>query len=235
MVLCTAQVAPSSIKDDNVNDVCQNGLLSKISSGSTERQSNGMLKESEVNRIVTLLVNQKMIPSAPVDVSQTDEYVAKLDEFINTVKMEYMFYDARYRYSLGKLLAAIRQAYMTPTEDTTRIINVYLVYTQTLNRKVNDLTQLMNAITDTLLQTSDAMQASLTEFKEKLAKQREKLDKQNKIITSSEAVTKLQKEMVKYSEEKSRYTDNLLKMYSFLNIVVLGLLFYIYRASSESE
>jgi hypothetical protein len=37
--------------------------------------------------------------------------------------------------------------------------------------------------------------------------------------------------MVKYSEEKARYTDNLLKLYSFLNVVALGLLVYVYRAS----
>ena len=38
--------------------------------------------------------------------------------------------------------------------------------------------------------------------------------------------------MVKYSEEKARHTDNLLKLYSFLNVVALGLLVYIYKAAN---
>ena len=37
--------------------------------------------------------------------------------------------------------------------------------------------------------------------------------------------------MVKYTEEKARYTDNLLKMYSVLNIVALGLLVYVYKSA----
>jgi hypothetical protein len=50
---------------------------------------------------------------------------------------------------------------------------------------------------------------------------------------SNEASTKLKKEMVKYTEEKGRYSDNLLRLYSFLNMVALGLLVYVYRASKN--
>ena len=39
--------------------------------------------------------------------------------------------------------------------------------------------------------------------------------------------------MVKYTEEKSRYTNNLLKMYSVLNIVALSLLVYVYKSAGE--
>ena len=56
---------------------------------------------------------------------------------------------------------------------------------------------------------------------------------QNKIISSTEGAIKIKKEMVKYTEEKARHSDNLLKLYGFLNIVVVGLLVYIYKASSE--
>ena len=59
-----------------------------------------------------------------------------------------------------------------------------------------------------------------------------KLINQGEIIKSSQGVTKINKEMMKYTEEKGRYTDNLLKMYSFLNIVTFGLLIYIYRAAN---
>jgi len=37
--------------------------------------------------------------------------------------------------------------------------------------------------------------------------------------------------MVKFSEEKNRYSANLLKLYSFLNVVALGLLVYVYKAA----
>jgi len=40
----------------------------------------------------------------------------------------------------------------------------------------------------------------------------------------------LYKEMEKYSRQKAAYTNNLLGLYSFLNITALGLLIYIYKA-----
>ena len=86
-------------------------------------------------------------------------------------------------------------------------------------------------MSDSLLETSSGMSEQLARFNQTIQENRTKLTKQNQIISSSEAVTKIKKEMVKYSEEKARYTDNLLKLYSFLNVVALGLLVYVYRAS----
>ena len=36
--------------------------------------------------------------------------------------------------------------------------------------------------------------------------------------------------MVKYSQEKVRATDNLLSLYSALNVVAIGMLIYIYKS-----
>jgi hypothetical protein len=40
----------------------------------------------------------------------------------------------------------------------------------------------------------------------------------------------LQKEMEAYSRQKAQYHNNMLALYSFLNITALGLLFYVYRS-----
>jgi hypothetical protein len=77
------------------------------------------------------------------------------------------------------------------------------------------------------------LQDEITKYNEKIQKQRAKLDYQNNIISSSEAATKIRKEMVKYTEEKANYSDNLLKLYSFLNIITLGLLVYVYKAAGD--
>ena len=85
------------------------------------------------------------------------------------------------------------------------------------------------------MEASDAplSRAEIEEFKKNLRVKRDKLEDQNKIIQSNEASMQLEKEMVKYSEEKARYSDNLLKMYSFLNVVALGLLIYVYKAAGD--
>jgi hypothetical protein len=60
---------------------------------------------------------------------------------------------------------------------------------------------------------------------------KDKMEKQGNMIRSNQASSNIQKEMVKYTEEKARYNDNLLKVYSFLNIVALGVLLYVYKAA----
>jgi hypothetical protein len=64
-----------------------------------------------------------------------------------------------------------------------------------------------------------------------MLKNKEKMESQGNMIRSNQASTTIQKEMVKYTEEKARYNDNLLKVYSFLNIVALGVLLYVYKAA----
>jgi uncharacterized coiled-coil DUF342 family protein len=80
--------------------------------------------------------------------------------------------------------------------------------------------------------SSDRFKTEIEEFNKQIQDLKNKLAEQNAIITSNESATKLRKEMVKYTEEKGRYSGNLLKLYSFLNIVALGLLVYVYRASN---
>ena len=65
----------------------------------------------------------------------------------------------------------------------------------------------------------------------------EMLQSQLGMITSSAGTNaslstnmKLYKEMELYSRQKADYTNNLLGLYSFLNVISLGLLFYIYRS-----
>ena len=69
--------------------------------------------------------------------------------------------------------------------------------------------------------------------KQKIEDEKQKLVHQHKMISSDEAASNLSKEMVKYTEQKARYTDNLLSVYSVLNIVALGLLVYVFRSTTE--
>ncbi len=109
----------------------------------------------------------------------------------------------------------------------------YLEKAQLLNLKLNDFTQITSSLTSNINTSSTTLQKEVDKFNEHIQAQKVKLNKQNKPISSTEGAIKIKKEMVKYTEEKARHSDNLLKLYGFLNIVVVGLLVYIYKASSE--
>lgn len=207
------------------------GILPSVPPSASDRDSNGMLTNTAMNQLITGLKNAKVIPSATQ--ADVDTYAAKRDEFTANVKAEYCFYMTRYKYSLTKLFTAVRTAYGTPTDVNKATVTRWLEFTKTFNQKLNDFIQMVTAISSDMLTSSDRLQTELAALNNELASQRTKLEEQNNIIMSNDAVTKIQKEMVRYTEEKGRRTDNLLNMYSFLNIFALGMLIYVYKAAGN--
>ena len=205
----------NSLTDDELNQT-YSGILPSMPFSNADRE-NGVLKPTIVTTIVSNLKSSGLIPT----LTQTNStaFFQNQENLINNIKTEYCFYYSRYTYSLKKLLKAIGDANM-------HNIDTYTSTTLHLNEKIKDLIQIVNEITRELKQT-DVVGNLNTVMKES----QNKLMEQNKILSSSDAVTKLNKEMVKYTEEKGRYTDNLLKVYSVLNIVVLGLLVYVYKST----
>jgi len=228
---CPTQTA---LTDSELNQTFGNGvitgLLPSAPNGAADRDGNGILTAAAVKTIIDNLKSAGIIPT-PTS-SNTDAFSKKQAELLKNTQAEYCFYDARYKYSLGKLLSAIQQGYIANTGDAQAAIQKYLTSTQALNQRLNDLTQIINGVTADMLSTSNDLESEIQAFNKQINDQKKKLDNQNKILSSNQAATKLNKEMVKYTEEKGRYTDNLLGLYSFLNIVALGLLVYVYKSSA---
>jgi hypothetical protein len=231
-VSCPSQTA---LTDNELNQTYGNGtttgLLPASSPGASDRDSNGILSASTLNTIISGYKNKGIIPTATA--TNTDAYTKNQATLLQNIQSEYCFYYSRYKYALEKLLGAIRQSYSNNTSDNQSIIQKYLKATQILNQKVNDFVQIVSAVTADMLSSTTTLQNEISALNAQMKTQQDRLEKQNEVISSSQAVTKLNKEMIKYTEEKARYTDNLLKLYSVMNIVALGLLVYVYKSSSS--
>lgn len=207
------------------------GVLPAAPNGSSDRDDKGKLLQTTISTIITNLKNIGIIPS-PSGAS-SDVFIQKQQALIQNLQAEYCFYESRYKYALDKLFTAISSGYLSGTPENKASVQSYLSKTKMLNVRLNDLTQIMNGVTENMLSTSDSIANEIAEFNKRIAAQKQKLDAQNKIINTGEATTNIRKEMVKYNEEKGRYTDNLLNLYSFLNVVALGLLVYVYKAAGN--
>jgi hypothetical protein len=196
---------------------------------SSDRDGKGLMTSDAMKTAIDSLKRSGIVPVASTD--QADIYMEKQKTFFKNVQAEYCFYDARYKYALDKLFNAVRQGYQTNTADTQGTIQKYLKLTQTMNRKMNDLSQLINGISADMMLVTSQMEEEIIAFNKKIQDLKMKLQDQNKIISSNEASMKIKKEMVKFTEEKARNSDNMLNLYGFLNIVTLGLLVYIYKAA----
>jgi hypothetical protein len=201
----------------------QQGILPAEPYQQSDREANGMLKETTIQQIIATLKSKGVISI------NSDE---KQKALLVNLQDEYCFYDSRYKYSLQKLLTSIQQVYIENSTQNQQIMYNYLDSTRKLNQRLNDLAQVSNGISNDMLKTATTLKSQISSFNKNIKEKQQKLEKQNKTLSSQEAIEKLNREQVKFTEEKARYTNNLLKTYSFLNIVALGLLVYIYRSAS---
>jgi uncharacterized protein YoxC len=219
--------------DTELNQTYPNGILPNPPPATTDReQPSGILKQLVINNIVNNLKTQNIIPTLAKS-SSYEVFASKQEVLLNNINNEYNFYKIKYETALNNLFTSIRTGYDNNTTENQQIIRNNLTITQTLNRKLNDLTQIINGITTELLGSTSGLNQSVKKFEDDNKINQDKLKEQNKIITSSQATTELNKRMVKYTEEKAKYSNNLLGLYSFLNVVAVGLLVYVYKSSNE--
>jgi hypothetical protein len=218
---CT--ILQTSFTQGELNETYSNGIVAVIPAHATGT----MLQQDAIDGVVTRLKQSGIIP-VTTDIAN---YNALVSVFLGNVQKEYCHYQSRYRYTLDNLFSSIQQSYTTNTPDIKAKIDTNLLKAQNFNQILNDLTQVVNAITTNMLTSTKDMDNQVKEFQLKIDKLNTQLQEQNNIITKNNASTTIKKEMVKYTEEKGRYHDNLLKLYSFLNVFTLGLLVYIYRAA----
>lgn len=205
--------------------------------GSSDRTTDGLLTTAAISDIINRLKRAKIIPTLPVFSGTADNTMAvntyniDIGAFITKGQVEYNEHAATYRQLLQQLFTSITNGYRTPTSATASTVESQKENVLRINNKLNDLIQIIKAATDEIKSSSDVMQTQIYDFNEKAKDIKTQLRNQSSLIKSNQTDSKINKEMMKYTEEKGRYTDNLLKMYSFLNVVAFGLLIYIYRAA----
>ena len=208
-----------------------NGILPD-SIAASDRNSSGLLTDTYIASVVASLKTRGIIPVLTTINENENVYRSKVNALLTLCRNEYNHYYTRYVALLNILFTAIRDQYtVMSTDNQTKVANSNAKLL-ILNTKLNDLIQIMQGISNDMLQSSNAMEAELIAFQANMVDKKQKLKYQTDIIKSNQNGTKISREMIKYTEENARYTDNLLKMYSFLNVVALGLLIYIYRAAN---
>jgi hypothetical protein len=232
----------------------QSGLLAAANLGTAVREDSGLLTPAAVQAAAKSLMTAGLIPvppqlgpmpgnqgsqMSPKDQTMGNEqerieaFMRKDKAFLEHVKREYCFYDARYKYALRQLIGKLQAGYSETNSENQALIKKYLQASQTLNQKLNDLAQLTNVITQMRLQQTQDQNSAINSLNVQLTQRSKLLQKQNKILATEQGAANLYKDMTRYTKEKVDSTNNLLTMYSFLNFTALGLIFYLYSAMKE--
>lgn len=165
------------------------------------------------------------------DLNPASTFSTKAKELRDSIQREYCFYYNRYVYGLSSLLtdAANSAIDKTGTAYTTKKTNVIL-----LNSKLNQILQILHALTSsrrTTLNTYYGTNTGVNTLNTNIGTLSTSLTNHSKALKDKSLELNVQSAMIDYSLEKNASSRNLLGIYGFMNIVAIGLLFYLYRSS----
>jgi hypothetical protein len=219
-----------------------------LPSAEPERTADGRLTQTALDSIYSQLVNQGKLISQQrykqimVNVtSQKDK--AEQQKILESVgqqesqtmaalQTEFCFYYVRYKFALEDLFETLSRtsAASALTDAQRRTIETKITNTKGLNVKLNDLIQLTNSIATKRASEMRDQNLTINMLNENIKDVYTRLQRQNEILRKEDSITELRRRMVEFTEEKNQSAVNLLSLYGFLNLVALGLLFYVARS-----
>ena len=151
---------------------------------------------------------------------------------MDDIQNEFCYIYVRYKFSLEDLFNTLTRisSGSSLTDAQRRTVETKIQRARDLNLKLNDLIQFTNFISVKRVEEMRSQNSNINELNENIQYIYSRLQEQNKILNQEHSLTDLRKRMVQFTEEKNQSATNLLSLYGFLNLVALGLLFYVARS-----
>lgn len=149
-----------------------------------------------------------------------------------SIQAEFCFYYVRYKYALDDLFETLSRtsAGSGLTAQQRATITTKITNAKNLNVKLNDVIQFTNYLAKTRSSEMRDQNKEINVMNDNIRDIYGRLVEQNKILRKEDAITDLRRRMVEFGEEKNQSANSLLSLYGFLNLVALGLLFYVARS-----
>jgi hypothetical protein len=164
-------------------------ILGSIDIQESERDTNKLILPDVLPRLITTLQQKGALP-VPPDFKSGKDQNARVNAFmkqeaaaIDNIKKEICFYNSRYQLSLNNLIIKLQAGYASSDDANKTQVNAKIEITTQLNRKLNDLIQIMNAFTKTRLAQSQSYNDSINSLNDSLLEKSNVLAEQNSILT----------------------------------------------------
>jgi len=198
--------------------------------------SQTIIPASLTSAVVTLLANTQANAPGRIDPNNIPTTFTTNSASLRTsIQNEYCFYYTRYMWVLNDILS---QATSTSTLTSTQTA-AYTLEKQnaaTLNSKLNQIIQILQELSksrNSSLSSYYGANSGVNALNSSLDTMRTQLVAHSTQLQSASLETDVQTAMIDYTLEKNASSRNLLAVYAFMNIVAVGLLFYLYRSSKK--
>jgi hypothetical protein len=154
-----------------------------------------------------------------------DKLMTQDGTMYTNLQSEFCWYESRYIYALNQFLQAATLRQATDAGPA----NQFLAITQTLNRRANSVLQIISYLAQTRVGDIMSSKTSIDKLNTDINTKIAKLQAGWAVLRTNDAAVTTQKEMVRYTEEKNNYTNNRVVVWTALNILALGAIFYVYQ------
>jgi hypothetical protein len=208
---------------------------SLLPTASSARGPTNQLTEESLKAHMANLTAKGVIKTPPAMGSKPEaihEYLQADEATLNAMQAEYCYYATRYRYCIIKLIETSTGVPTAGASASQPALGDWLAAARTLNTRLMDLVSIMKALTVARMEMGPQMGADVAKLNADLSVRMKKLSEQSGDLASSgNGDNKVYKKMVEYTKQKAKANANLVLLYTFMNLVALGMLFYVYRAS----
>jgi hypothetical protein len=225
------------ITDSNYNQsYSSTGKTSCLPNGGSgfSTSVNGVVNTATVDaHVVTLLSNANAVAPEvllPTESRPAQQYATNSAALRQNILNEYCFYYKRYMYILNDILmiAATTNKNNLNSDYTTKKTN-----TELLNSKLNQILQILQSLNNSRVNSLKSyynIDRGVNQLNSELDQTRNQLIKHSTILKNASMEKDIKGAMVDYTIEKNSSSRNLLAIYGFMNIVAVGLIFYLYRS-----
>lgn len=247
--ICKGTSAITSVEQLNQPYPTTSSILTMVTSN-VGRDSEGRLTEATMKAVYDELARNGRLMSlqtykqklALIGKTGTSRSVLKAElESIGKVEQqtmkdigsEFCFYYVRYKFSLDDLfntLVSTSTAKNELTDAQKNAINAKLATARGFNQKLNDIIQITNYVAVARSEEMVDQNEEINALNSSIQETYSKLAQANELLKREDSGSELKKRMVEFTQEKNLSANSLLSLYGFLNLVALGLLFYISRS-----
>ena len=207
--------------------------LSCLPGGDPFPETSGIVSDSALQGQIGTLFSSIAGSNAPISNQNAASFATASDSLRTRIQNEFCYYYRRYRWALNKLLT---DATLTPLPGD---------YSQTkantidLNKKLNHIIQLLQKLLESRQNTlnnyygTDAGQNGVHDANTNLQSTLTTLQQHSTALQNTQLEQTVKSSMIDYTIEKNESSRNLLAVYCFMNIVAVGILYQLYKTSSQ--
>lgn len=249
--ICQAEVNATGALTQNQIDATfgQSVLPTGSFDRNTEGATAGRLTTTALNNIYTQLVNGGRLVSNQQyktnlgSLSNPNTNRTAMNNILNgleqtetatmvSIRNEFCFYYVRYKSALDALFTTMVSISKSRdlTEANKADLQSKLNSAKRINERLNDIIQITNYIAAQRATEMKDQNTAINELNAGISTTFGKLRDHERMLRKEGSLIDLKKRMVEFTEEKNLSATNLLSLFGFLNLVAIGLLFYIARS-----